>query len=131
MNIDQDSPKFKNYNLLPRRFNKMLFCGEISLDEFAILLIYVMCADWDNRHKVYSTISISNNFLSKKIIGLSRNKVAELKKTLLEKGFIKLLESKNGLDTVKIEKFNDFQPKIDWNMKRIEKEIDEENNKQY
>lgn len=130
MDMDKTSPKFKNFNKLPRYLNYDLFFGKLTLNEFGLLLIYVMNADFDSRHKNFGTAYLSNTEVGR-IIELDRNKIAKLKDRLISKGYIKMVEVRNGIEKMRIKNFDDdFQTRIDWGLKKIFNDVAKEIDKQ-
>jgi len=113
------SLKFKGFNKLPRWLNKMLFENLLTLDEFGILLIYVMNADYGRN---FGVVCLSNVKIGK-IKGVNRNRVSKIKQSLIRKGLIKRTGEEYGKDIMRINKFSDFQTKIDWKLKKIEREV--------
>lgn len=122
--MDIKKSKFDGFLQLPRELNSKLFTGELTFNEFGLLLILVMNADWDSRHKAYRKVLISNSKLGT-IEGLDRNKVAKLKKFLIKKKIIELIGKKEAIEIIRIFDFEKYQAKIDWKMATLLKDIEE------
>ena len=113
--------KNKTYNLLPRWLNQKMVEQSLTFDEFGVLLILVMNANYGERK--FGHVCLSNIEIGK-IRGLNRNKVARIKKSLLNKKLITKLGKDHGIDSLKVENFYDFQHKIDWKMRQMLRDID-------
>lgn len=116
--ITSDRIKNKGFLKLLREYNVGLFKGKISLDEFGLMQILIMNADWDNRHRNYGKLCLSNKLLGK-IKGLSRNKVAILKASLINKKYIKIIGKENLVDIIEVCNFNKYQPNPDFGYAKI------------
>lgn len=128
--ITSDKIKTTGFLKLNRELNGFLFAEDLSTDEFGLLLIFAMNADWDTRHRNFGRVCISNKTLGK-IRGLNRNKAANLKKSLESKGFIKKHETENGVDIIEVIGFEKFQPNPNLGYAGIVKSLESESNKPF
>jgi hypothetical protein len=115
--------KTKGFLKLLRELNGYLFNGILSTDEFGLFMALVMNADWDKRHRNVGRVCISNNTLGK-IRGLNRAKVADLKKSLVKKGFIQIVGEENSVDIILISSFEKYLLNTDFGYSKIFKELE-------
>jgi hypothetical protein len=94
--------KLCGFYKIPRKLILDLFEGNLTFNQFGLLLIYVGLADWDKRHgKNYAVCKMSNRDLSK-IIGLNKTKVAYNKNILQIKRKLEIMYKKGNVEYVRI-----------------------------
>lgn len=123
--ITPDKIKTKGFLKLHREHNHLLFTGVLSIDEFGLLMVLVMNADWDIKHKNFGRVCIPNKLLGE-IKGFNRNKVAILKESLNKKGLVKKVDEENSVDVIEIIDFNKYQPNPNFGYAGIIKSLDKE-----
>jgi len=103
MDIFRIKSKLRGYFKMERSVVLGLFVGDkrITLYQFALLMIYVCCAGWDERHADYAIADISDRELSN-VVGLKKDKVGHNRRILEAKGHIALLKGKNRQYRIRI-----------------------------